>query len=164
VLRETAPKEVPKLLLNAPADDENELLEAGPLRVEDRVVKDRLAAGSDGLHLFQSAVPRADSGGQNHQCRGCAQKLVADATDTGEASKPKMGPTTVRTAPVWLSRGAIDIPVSKPTDGLNHCELKPGTPKTSGTALCLVSRLRQPTRQCLLLAEVRHSLQLPVFY
>ena len=65
-----APKEVPKVLLKAPADDENELLEAGPLSVEDRVVKDRLAAGSDGLHLFQSAVAGADSGGQDDQCRG----------------------------------------------------------------------------------------------
>ena len=66
VLRKTAPKHLAEVLLNAPANDENKLPEAGPLRVENCVVKHRLAAGSDRFHLFQSAVAGADAGGQNN--------------------------------------------------------------------------------------------------
>jgi hypothetical protein len=72
--------------------------------------------------------------------------LVADATDPREVGKPKMGATTVRTAASRLSRGAILIPEPKPAaDEHSRCELEPGTPKTRGKALCLVSRLRSPT-------------------
>ena len=70
--------------------------------------------------------------------------MVADATDPREVGKPKMGATTVRTAPAQPSRGAIRIPVPKPTDRHNRCKLKAGTPKTRGKALYLVSRLRSP--------------------
>ena len=70
VLRKPAAKRLAEILLDLPANDENELAEAGPLRVKDRVIQDRLAARADGLHLFQSAVTAPDTGGQNNQCRG----------------------------------------------------------------------------------------------
>ena len=67
---EAAAEAVPEVLLNAPANNEDELAEAGSLRVEDSVIQDGLAARADRLHLFQSAVTGADAGGQHDQCRG----------------------------------------------------------------------------------------------
>jgi hypothetical protein len=44
MLRKPAAKELPEILLDLLANDEDELAEAGPLRVKDRVVQHRLAA------------------------------------------------------------------------------------------------------------------------
>src|ERR1035437_456917 len=66
VFGETAAEGFAKVVLYLPAEDEDELAKARPLRVIDRVVQDRLAARSDGVHLFQSAVAGADAGRQNN--------------------------------------------------------------------------------------------------
>src|ERR1035441_8449595 len=66
VPRETAAKGLPEILLDLPANDEDELSEAGLLRIKHRVVQNRLAARADGLHLFQSAVTGADASGQDN--------------------------------------------------------------------------------------------------
>ena len=63
VSRKAAAKGSPEVLLSVPANDKYKLAETGPPRVENRIVKNRLAAGADGLHLFQSAVAGADAGG-----------------------------------------------------------------------------------------------------
>ena len=47
VLRKMAAKELPEILLDLFANDEDEFAKAGPLRVKDRVVQYRLAARAD---------------------------------------------------------------------------------------------------------------------
>ena len=79
VLRKPAAKRLAEILVDLRANNENELVEAGPFRVIDSEVQHSLAAGADGLHLFQSAVAGADAGGQNDQCR-CQTQSAQDAT------------------------------------------------------------------------------------
>ena len=88
--------------------------------------------------------------------------MVADATDLRKVGKPKMGATTVRTAASRLSRGAILIPEPKPADGHSRCELEPGTPKTRGKALYLVSRRRSPTLRVVYFEVRRFDLPKPL--
>ncbi len=63
------------------------------------------------------------------------------------APKQSDGGPTLNSTSALLSGRAIRIPVPKPTDGHNRCDLKPGTPETIGKAPSLVSRLRSPTPQ-----------------
>ncbi len=65
--QQPAEEDVPKIGLNFPADDEDDLAETGPQGIIDGIIDDGLPAGADAVHLFKAAVSTSNPGGQNDE-------------------------------------------------------------------------------------------------
>jgi hypothetical protein len=56
-------------VLQLPPDDEDDPGEPGPQTVENRVVQESLAFGTEGFQLFEATVPTGHPGGQHYDGR-----------------------------------------------------------------------------------------------